>query len=628
MGERVLWAAEELRFAIGRQTLFDGASFAINEGERVALVGRNGCGKSTLLRIITGAELPSSGTVSAARELRTALLPQEFDGAPEQSALDYLRGGLRWYEELLRRYETLPAGTPGHEEAEHQLRRHDAWDPERKLRQLLETLALPDPGRPCGVLSGGEKRRLALGRAVLAEPELLLLDEPTNHLDVSTIEWVETLMAGWRGGCLFVTHDRFFLDRLATRIVELDGGRFYSYRGSYADFLVEKAAREQREDLLEAKRRSFLRSEIEWVRRSPKARLRRNLGRLRQFQAVAAQSGPERVGEMELLIPPPGRLGNQVVTLTGVSLGFGGRTLIRDLDFEFQPNFHLGVVGPNGVGKTSLVRLITGELQPDHGSVKIAPTVAFNCIDQSRLVLNPEHTVIEELDEGGESVQLGAERISIRAYLKRFLFEDERINTRIKYLSGGERARLALAKVLKRGGNFLILDEPTNDLDLTSLRLLEEALAAFPGCVLVVSHDRYFLNRVCDGILAFEGDGRLFYEPGDYDYYRQQRERREARVAPEAPEARPVAKAAPAAAAAPEAPRKLSFRERRELEGMEEAILNSEAREAELEAIFSAPDFFSRYGSRRAELQAELEAARERTAALYRRWAELEARNH
>lgn len=623
MADNVLWAAEELSLSIGRQTLYDNTEFSIAGGERVGLVGRNGSGKSTLFRLITGEELPGGGSITRTRELRVALLPQEFRLDGSRTIAENVAEGLAWFRELQHKFETISVNSPEHASIDHQLMLHDGWNLDNKLDLVLEKLGLTDRDRLCGTLSGGEQRRVALARAIVAEPDLLLLDEPTNHLDVGTVEWIENFLADYRGSCLFITHDRCFLDRISTRIVELSHGKFYSYQGSYADFLAAKAERETREDIAEEKRRSFLRSEIEWVRRSPKARLKRNLGRMKRFDEIAARSGPIRDSDMELLIPTATRLGNKTVELKNISLSFGDRKIIDDFSFEFEAGSRIGIVGPNGIGKSTLLKIITGAFVPDRGEAIAAPTVEFNYIDQSRLVLDPEKSVLEEIGEGVENVQLGTEKISVWGYLKRFLFEDERINTKIKYLSGGERARLTLAKILKQGGNFLILDEPTNDLDLSSLRLLEEALLSYGGCLLVVSHDRYFLNRVCTGILTFDPGGKIVYTPGDYDYSLEKR--RERRAAAEPVPVRETAKTSAAPSPAPaRAPRKLSFKENRELEGMEEAVTAAESKIAEIEACFGDPDFFEKYGSRSAELQRELDAARAEAARLYQRWEELE----
>ncbi len=621
----LLFAAEELSLSVGRQILYDKAEFAINAGEKVALVGRNGCGKSTLLKIITGEELPAeSSKLTRMRNLRCAVLPQDFELDPQRTIAENIQDGLEYIYRQLAEYEKVPVNSAEHTAIEHFLTVNDAWVPEIRLAVVLEKLALTGvKDKLCANLSGGEKRRVALARAIISAPDLLLLDEPTNHLDVATIEWIEEFLNSTATATLFVTHDRCFLDRIATRIVELDHGKLYSYTGSYADFLAEKSAREMREDIFEAKRQSFLRSEIEWVRRSPKARLKRNIGRVKRFEEISSIAKPVRDGEMELLIPAPPRLGNKTVTLKNIRKSFGERTIIKDFSYEFAPGERIGLVGPNGVGKSTLLKIITGELSADSGSCEVASTVQFNLIDQNRMVLDEEKSVVEEISEGLEHVYLGSEKVTVWTYLKRFLFEDERIKTRIKFLSGGEKARIALAKVLKNGGNFLILDEPTNDLDLSSLRLLEEALAAFPGCVLVVSHDRYFLNRICTGILCFGGGGEIVYTPGDYDYAMEKRREREAVLRAAAVE--PVKKSAAPAAQAQKKPKKLSYKEQKELDGMEDAIMLAEEKVAELENIFSSPDFFSRYGSRSSELQSELESARQEVSRLYARWEELSA---
>ncbi|MBR7130761.1 MAG: ABC-F family ATP-binding cassette domain-containing protein [Lentisphaeria bacterium] len=616
----VLFAAEDLTLTIGRQILFDHTDFAISSGEKVALVGRNGCGKSTLMRIIAGSESPSENSrLTRMRDLRCAILPQEFTLDDRHSIAENVRSGLQFIYQMLKRYDELPVNSNEHMEIEHFLTLHDLWQPEVKLQVILDKLRLSDIAeKSCASLSGGEKRRVALARAIISSPDLLLLDEPTNHLDIETVEWVEDFINSEVTTALFVTHDRCFLDRIATRVVELDHGKFYSYNGSYADFLSGKAEREEKEDIFEAKRQSFLRSEIDWVRRSPKARLKRNQGRMKRFEEISAIAKPLRDADMELLIPYPPRLGNKTVTLKNVTKSFGSRQIIRDFSFEFAPGSRIGLVGPNGIGKSTLIKIITGELPPDSGSCEVATTVQFNLIDQTRMVLDESKTVAEEISEGLEHVYLGTEKVTVWTYLKRFLFEDERIKTQIKYLSGGEKARLALAKILKRGGNFLILDEPTNDLDLSSLRILEEALAVYPGCVLTVSHDRYFLNRVCDGILSFSGGGELLYTPGDYDYAREKLREKSSASGKDVP----VRKNPPPQPVKAK-PKKLSYKEQKELDGMEEAIMAAEEHVSNLENIFSDPDFYAKYGTKTAELQDELESAKAHCAKLYDRWEEL-----
>ena len=617
MAGAVLWTGEGLRFAIGTQILLDDAKISIHADERVALVGRNGSGKSTFMRIVAGTEQPSAGEITCARGLRIACMEQDCSRFHDVSVRDAVAEGLEYFNGIHRQLDAMRSGSAEQEKLERILTLHDAWDPGRKIEIVAQKLNLPPRDSFCGTLSGGELRKVMLARAIAAEPDLLLLDEPTNHLDIGSISWIEDFLADYRGACLFVTHDRCFLDRIATRIVELDHGKFYSCEGSYADFLTAKAEREYREDQAESKRQSFLRREIEWVRRSPKARLRRNLGRIKRYEETAAVSAPDRIGSMELIIPKAGRLGNQVVRIEDISHSMGGKQLIRDFSFEFEAGQRVGIVGPNGAGKTTLLKLITQQLTPDKGKIEVAPTVVFNYIGQAHLELDPNRTVLEEIGEGHEFINLGDERVSIRGYLRRFLFEDDRVNTRIDRLSGGERARIALAKILKSGGSFLILDEPTNDLDLPSMRVLEEALAGYSGCLAVVSHDRYFLNRVCTHIIAFEPDGHLFAGPGDYDYYAEHRAAVLSAAAPP-----PKKDAPPPKPKNP--PKKLSYKEERELAELEPKIERLEARVSEIEAIFSAPDFFANHGSESASLQNELNTLRTKIDALYVRWDELE----
>ena len=623
MAPKVLWSVKNLNFNIGLQTLFRDAEFAIHENEHVALVGRNGCGKSTLLKMIAGRLAPIDGKVSILNNLRISYLPQDFEIIRSATVRENIAEGLKFWQDLIRRYEDKNISSQEQEKIEHLLTMHDAWNLDKKLQIILDRLDLRAE-MSCEKLSGGETRKVALARAIIAEPDLLLLDEPTNHLDVELIQWIENFLDEFKGSCLFITHDRYFLDRLADRVVELDNGEFYSYNGSYADFMAGKMERENLQDISEAKRKRFLAKEIEWVRRSPKARLKRNLGRVKNFENISAIKAPERVGEMELIIPPANRIGNQTVILENINLSFGERPIIKNFSHEFQPLSKVGIIGPNGIGKSSLLKIITGELKPDSGKLKHAPALEFNYIDQGKLKLDETKTVVEEVAGGIESIQLGADKISVWGYLKRFLFEDERINTQIKYLSGGEKARIIMAKILKQGGNFLILDEPTNDLDLTSLRLLEEALLNYNGTLILVSHDRYFLNRVCDTIIAFEGNGEVFTQVGDYDYYFEKLGERRANlqaknqtVKSKTVESIPVPKAE-------KKQTKLSYNEERELAQMEGNIGQTEERITEIENLFSAPDFFSKYGSEITKLQTELDELREKLDFLYTRWDELE----
>jgi len=623
---RVLWTGDHLKLQIGTQVLFDDAFFSIADGERVALVGRNGCGKSTLMKVIAGQDSVSSGEITSARNLRIAYMPQEFTLPPEMTVRQAVRSGAEWFDSLMESYRKLSPHSSEHERIENLLTLHDAWDTGRKVEVLMEKLHLNFPEKRCRELSGGEQRRVMLARSLAAEPDLLLLDEPTNHLDVEMIAWIEDFLAAYKGACLLVTHDRFFLDRVATRIVELDHGRFYSYDGAYADFLAGKEEREYNEDVLEQKRKSFLRMEVEWVRRSPKARLRRNLGRIKRYEEIAAVKAPVRTGEVELVIPAASHLGNRVVELKDVSFSLGGRKLIDGLNYEFVRGMRVGIIGSNGIGKTSLLKLITGEFAPDSGEIFRADTVEFNYVDQNRVALHDENTVLDEIAEGHSHINLGEERVTVWGYLRRFLFEDDRINTKVKRLSGGERARLTLAKILRGGGNFLILDEPTNDLDLSTLRILEEALCRYDGCLAVVSHDRYFLNRVCTHILAFEPDGALVANVGDYDTYFAKRRERLNAARPETVPAKKT-ESAPVPAKPKNKPKNgLTFKEERELEALEARITGLETEIADLEAQFTDPDFFRTRAAEAGMIQKRIDALKAEYETACSRWEEIESK--
>ncbi len=619
-------AASDIEVRHNELVVLGRSSLAIDERDRIGMVGRNGSGKSTFLKIVTGELVPDAGTVTRRRDLVTGYLAQESALDVNLTVVENVRLGARHVLELISKFESLPAESKKHAELEERIRSLDGWGLDHRINTAMAKLSCPDGQRCITTLSGGEKRRVALCRAIISRPDLLILDEPTNHLDTESIEWVGEFLEGFPGAFLLVTHDRYFLDRITNMIVELANGTFYSYTGNYTDYLLAKAERQATEEVTEHKRQMFLRRELEWVRRGPQARTTKSKSRLERYFDVAGQAAPELENDMEFVIPPPPPLGNRIVELVQVRMELGGKQLFSMLDFTFAAGQRIGITGSNGLGKTTLLKIILGQLAPAQGEVRIGQLTRFNYVDQGRLQLREERTVLEEISDGTEFVIFGDGKLSLRAYLKRFLFTDDRIGTQVKYLSGGERSRLLLARILKNGGNFLILDEPTNDLDLPTLRILEEALTAFPGVVLVVSHDRYFLNRVCTGILAFEGEGRLTYSVGSYDYYLEKKRRSAVALAESAAV---VGRANPApardGAAKGARPRKLSYKELRELEGMEAAILEAEENVARIEDLFADPDFHRKHGVRTSDLTAELSGARQRAAKLYERWQALEA---
>ena len=642
-----LISANELTLAYGHQNLLNGVTLSVAPGEKVGLVGRNGCGKTSLLKILAGVDQADSGDLSRRRGLRIGYLPQEFELDGTKTVQANIEAGAADLLEWRRRYEAGEGSDAELDDFLEKIQHADGWNLESRIKAEASALDSPRLDALVGPLSGGEKRRVALCRALAAQPDLLLLDEPTNHLDAESIRWLEEFLHDFPGAVIFVTHDRYFLDVIATRIIELSEGRAFAHPGNYTAYLESKAIRQEIAEQGERRRQRFLRVELDWVRAGVRAQRSKSSHRLDSFYKVEGLEAPPEEREMDLLIPPPPELGNVAVDLihAGACVGEGidERWLFRNLNLSLKPGQCTGIVGRNGVGKTTLLRIALGERAPDEGVANVGKRVVFNYIDQARMQLDYNGTVMQQVADKNEVVHFGDQKLTARAYLRRFLFADERVKERVDRLSGGERARLMLAKVLCRGGNVIVLDEPTNDLDLPSLRMLEESLADFPGAVLVVSHDRYFLDRICDQIVSFE-DGNVFVQPGNYSYYLEKRLEREKRAkalmsAPSralqvvAPKTSPPPAAAPAApqpapkpaaASKPTSARKLSFKEQRELEGIEGVIHTAEARVAELETTLQDPAFYSTRAKEAPALAAELEAAKAEVARLYTRWDQLD----
>ncbi len=618
----VILTALDLEVHFGEQIILDKASLSVHEGDRIGLVGRNGAGKSTFLKIISGLMLPDSGEVAKRKSLVTGFLSQEFTLDERKDVYENILSGAEKEQELLKQYELTPFDAPDKHALEQTILQLDSWNLEKRIKVLAKLLDAPDTARNIINLSGGEKRRTALCRALISNPDLLILDEPTNHLDTNSIEWLEDFLAGYKGTCIFVTHDRYFLDRIANRIVELSSGTFYSHPGNYTDYLVNKTERQLIKEVEERKRQQFLKRELEWVRRGPKARRTKAKSRLDNFDEIASQKSNETELDVDLIIPPADRLGKKVVEIKNLSVKPGENILFEGFNFNFEPGKKIGIVGPNGSGKTTLLKTILGEIPPADGIIEIGETTIFNYVDQARLILNDYDTVLKAIGEGSETVKFGKQQISVWTYLRRFLFTDDRINTNVGKLSGGEKSRLTLAKILCSGGNFLMLDEPTNDLDLPTLRILEEALISFEGCVVVVSHDRYFLNRICSGIIALEGNRDIYYSEGDYDYYVEKRKRRLQEK--EDQQSKDKKELAGSGSRTKSKPKKLSYKDAIELEQIEGKIIEAESEVERIEKIFTSPDFYIKYAEQTNELNAELEQAKGNIKMLFERWDELE----
>jgi energy-dependent translational throttle protein EttA len=505
-------------------------SLSFLPGAKIGVLGPNGAGKSTLLRIMAGREEPSSGAADLAPGASVGLHEQEPELDAEKTVRENVEDGVRELRDLLDRFNTISAAFAEPDAdfdallaeqaaVQDQIDRRDAWQLDAHLDHAMDALRLPDGDRDVTSLSGGERRRVALCRLLLQAPDLLLLDEPTNHLDAESVYWLERFLAEYKGTVVAVTHDRYFLDNVAGWILELDRGRGIPYRGNYSGWLEQKQTRLAHEEKTESARRRTLQRELEWVRSSPRARQAKSKARLGAYERLLAEEDSVKLDRVEIHIPPGPRLGDVVIEANGVVKGFGDTLLVENLTFSLPPAGIVGVIGPNGAGKTTLFRMISGEEQPDAGDLRIGETVQLAYVDQSRAGLDPKSTVWKEISGGEDVVVLGRREVNSRQYTSWFNFRGADQQKPVGQLSGGERNRVHLAKLLRSGGNVLLLDEPTNDLDVDTLRALEEALNDFAGCAVVITHDRWFLDRVATHILAFEGDSQTTWFEGSFSDY-------------------------------------------------------------------------------------------------------------
>ncbi len=522
-----------------KREILKGIWLSFFHGAKIGVVGANGSGKSTLLRIMAGLDEDFLGEAWAAKGTRIGYLPQEPELDPELDVRGNVDEAVRETRNLLEDFEEISAKfaepmTDEEMEAliERQARVQDridasnAWDLDRRIEIAMDALRLPPPDASVSTLSGGERRRVALCKVLLEEPDMLLLDEPTNHLDAESVAWLERYLSEFTGTIVAITHDRYFLDNVAQWILELDRGEGVPWKGNYSSWLEQKSERLRVEEKEASARQSSLTRELEWIRMAPRARHAKGKARISAYEELLAQDEREQIRTAEILIPKGPRLGNDVVVCDTVTKGFGDHLLMDALSFALPPGAVVGIIGPNGAGKTTLFRMITGQEEPDTGDVRLGQTVKLAYVDQSRSALDPDKSVFEEVAGGLEVLEFGRVEVNPRAYLSWFSFRGAEQQKKVGVLSGGERNRLHLAKLLKEGGNLMLLDEPTNDLDVDTLRALEEALLSFAGSVMVISHDRWFLDRIATHILAFEGESQAVWFEGNYQEYEEDRRRR------------------------------------------------------------------------------------------------------
>ena len=639
-----LLSLQKVGLAFGHLPLFEEADLQIESGERIALIGRNGAGKSSLLRVLSAEQPPDTGTIWREPGLRVSRLEQDVPAAGDRTVFAEVASGLGELGSLVSEYHQAAVRVSETHDAtdmerlgalQHRLEERDGWRLEQKVEHIVSRLSLPSERR-MDQLSGGWRRRALLGRALVSEPHLLLLDEPTNHLDIDAIRWLEEYLQGYPGAMLFVTHDRAFLTAIATRIVELDRGRFTSWPGTYANYLEKKEAAldaEARE--LERLDKKLLKEEA-WLRQGVKARRTRNEGRVRALMALRAERAAYRAqsGTVRLAVDDGQGSGKLVFETDGVSKSFGGRVVVRDYSQRILRGDRVGLIGPNGSGKTTLLRLLLGELAPDRGEVRHGARLQVAYFDQQREQLDPDATLADSVNEGNTTVIVNGQPRHVVGYLADFLFPRERVQSLVRSLSGGERNRLMLARLFARPANVLVLDEPTNDLDIETLELLEELIGAFDGTVLLVSHDRAFLDNIVTSTVAFEGDGRVREYVGGWEDYLRQSSGRQVGVSAgqqgggsAGREVRESGRPAPVitgAGSRPSEKRKLSFNEQREFDALPSRIEALEAEQRSLTTEMEAPDFYKSGAERINRVMARLGEVGGELEALLARWLELD----
>ncbi len=532
----------------GRKQILKNINLSFFYGAKIGILGLNGSGKSSVLRIISGEDTNFQGDLRFDGEYKIGFLHQEPQLEEDKTVKQTVEEGLGALYALLREYEEVNdkfAEPMSDEEMTKlierqgeltdELDRLGGWEVENRVETAMEALRCPDPEKRIEVLSGGERRRVALARLLLGDPDVLLLDEPTNHLDAESVQWLEQYLRAFKGTVIAVTHDRYFLDNVAGWILELDRGEGIPWKGNYSSWLEQKTQRLEQEERSESKRRRQLERELEWVRMAPKARQAKSKARLSAYDKLAGEEGREREQKLELYIPPGPRLGDTIIEVKGLSKSYGDQLLFEDLDLSVPRSAIVGIIGANGVGKSTLFRIVTGEETPDGGEVEVGDTVELSYVDQSHAALTGDKSIFEAVSEGNEFVKLGDRELNARAYLSRFNFAGPDQQKKIGLLSGGERNRVHLAMTLKEGGNVLLLDEPTNDLDVNTLRALEDALESFAGTVLLISHDRWFMDRLATHVLAFEGDSEVVFFEGNFSEYEEAKKARLGDVQPRRP---------------------------------------------------------------------------------------------